>query len=1152
MTSIENTNWTWTENVEAPKAQPQNQRVDVVRETRTWMSELSLEQLREKIESEKLRVDSFKETLSLLETLPESQRPYVIAILIAWLNKRWISFKVEWNKVVLGKWKDWIIVKEGETAWQAEVSSYESILNNYLKVWKISTKDLFDAMLFRTSATWWYLSEKSEWQEISTTDYFLRLCKKYNVFEGAEFKSFTELKTFIKWMDERMYRAALWNVMKDDIRWNQADKEFILNYLNDIRYNDNKNIDENSIKRYKTTIDPIKSSILEWVSKLSTDQMYALWVTNESEAEELKTKITNNPIGFLTEDVIGNPNAMGLWIIWSIIMLILWEGIGWALVWFLWWAWIVAWFPFIKEVWRLWLDASSEWQAEWSEWNNHGLLVDKFWSLFISEIEWYDKTKIDEILESLWKNQKFLLFDASILDIFKNEKDFTKIKELFKNNFWIELTWENKKYYEYIFAEIKKSRVGNIWEYVVWENLKTYLSRTSRIVAGWVAWWAVWAAAVEGAWWDIEAWDHEVNKKELLTFFWVNDSQIEQITGSFESLWLDIFPALKKYYDFINLELKGLDRSILDKIKRSIIIKLSLINKKVSELRKEELEEYWNLDNFKNNRWIVNTYIVNLLNETNTRVLPSAYALLKNIWDRDKLEKTREMFNSSLTDEWDFDKTWDNFELYDSIANSWEVFDMSDDIEFFNSQWLNTTWLEWINFLNEKDIEIESDAIIAYLIASVIQVVPYAWAVVSLPAMTIDTFSDKDWTLELLQTLSIVEDDFRMEKRWWDNVLWWVWLIATIFWVQWAVRWVKISEKFPVLAKVKFDKIEDILQNISSKLWMSKEHTNFISTKLKQLFRVWDDVWENVDNILKWQTKFITKYFDSLKPWDKKEISGLKIEKLQSWRFKIDWEDAELSLKQLTTRLNNLPIDKREEFILGVKRTNVLNNYNWKVAKIDWHEVSVENWSFKIRDYNTWDILSWDNKEVFINTHIDEIAKKLLWLTAKQARDKAVNWIVTWYEKMWVKNLKDFLLMYSDKAWYINWRKSTFLWKWSNKLDSILWVVLTPATTIRQLVWIFLKESDWKEIMRFLISWNKYKKVWWESWAWFWRILDAWATRAVWIWALSTFWIPWLIDADDILIDRDISTWDEILDYAFYTYWWVINTLIAKAVWIID
>jgi hypothetical protein len=49
------------------------------------------------------------------------------------------------------------------------------------------------------------------------------------------------------------------------------------------------------------------------------------------------------------------------------------------------------------------------------------------------------------------------------------------------------------------------------------------------------------------------------------------------------------------------------------------------------------------------------------------------------------LKKTKEMFACNLTDDGDFDKTWTSFEIYDSIVNSWEVFDLEKDSEYLKN-----------------------------------------------------------------------------------------------------------------------------------------------------------------------------------------------------------------------------------------------------------------------------------------------------------------------------------------------------------------------------------------------------------------------------------------------------------------------------------
>jgi hypothetical protein len=53
-------------------------------------------------------------------------------------------------------------------------------------------------MLYRTSVTEEYLTENKN-KPLKTSDYFLRLCKKYNIFAGSSYEitNFEKLQLFI-------------------------------------------------------------------------------------------------------------------------------------------------------------------------------------------------------------------------------------------------------------------------------------------------------------------------------------------------------------------------------------------------------------------------------------------------------------------------------------------------------------------------------------------------------------------------------------------------------------------------------------------------------------------------------------------------------------------------------------------------------------------------------------------------------------------------------------------------------------------------------------------------------------------------------------------------------------------------------------------
>lgn len=81
--------------------------------------------------------------------------------------------------------------------------------------------------------------------------------------------------------------------------------------------------------------------------------------------------------------------------------------------------------------------------------------------------------------------------------------------------------------------------------------------------------------------------------------------------------------------------------------------------------------------------------------------------------------------------------------------------------------------------------------------------------------------------------------------------------------------------------------------------------------------------------------------------------------------------------------------------------------------------------------------------------------------------------------KSWIKTVWDLFKSawktvwdYFDNVWFKKgWKKSSL-----NSFDWIAWVVLTPATTIRQLI-TAIPNLEFENIARILVSWNKNIKV---------------------------------------------------------------------------
>ena len=303
-----------------------------------------------------------------------------------------------------------------------------------------------------------------------------------------------------------------------------------------------------------------------------------------------------------------------------------------------------------------------------------------------------------------------------------------------------------------------------------------------------------------------------------------------------KSFWISLIPVLKNYKKIIENDLQSLSSGIIAKIKKSIVIKISNLNSIVEEQISNEIDKYWNTDNLKNQRWIVNSKLIEELSYVNNILLPSAQFLIKyNMWIVDQkilttyfeinkihikllIWEIEEMLNAEVDNNWDFNE-W--------IFSTQRVLDMwwflwlfkSKDASFAEKDLLILPTK--ISFLNDKDKTIEVNAQKKYMIAVATQTAIEWW-----PAMVwsvfpwlgtviwgiiwnflwawIDvsnTFSSTDVLLDIIQSAWLVDPDYRMEKTWMDQVLAWIWLIP---WITLALKWSIIAK---YMSKIPSDEI---------------------------------------------------------------------------------------------------------------------------------------------------------------------------------------------------------------------------------------------------------------------------------------------------------------------------------------------------------
>lgn len=367
---------------------------------------------------------------------------------------------------------------------------------------------------------------------------------------------------------------------------------------------------------------------------------------------------------------------------------------------------------------------------------------------------------------------------------------------------------------------------------------------------------------------------NEVNEEDNSNFdyFWIDTNKIQEIQIELDSLDLDINVLLEWYKQYIETNLVWLDEEIKDKVKLSISNKVLNLWTEIEKL-KWDLEPW---EDFKNNRWIINEKIQDSFSFINNELLPSIDVYLKkddfDFWyfDKDKkIEEITEMLNADVDDEWNFDE-W----LF-SIQN---VFDYDSDID---RKVLDTNWIkkvEGISLLNDKDIEIQEEAMISFFILIWIQMIPYAWAPISVWVDIRDVYSNEDATIELGKTLWMIDSDFKMEKEWYDNVLWWVWLWLTVIWLQWIAKWGKISDSILSLRKIGFPRIKDSLIKFSDKLWLSKDKLDYVLDWLSKIF------WTNVDEVKKQDSYIFTNKIEAKTIIETTQLTERELLLINEWK----------------------------------------------------------------------------------------------------------------------------------------------------------------------------------------------------------------------------------------------------------------------------
>lgn len=403
---------------------------------------------------------------------------------------------------------------------------------------------------------------------------------------------------------------------------------------------------------------------------------------------------------------------------------------------------------------------------------------------------------------------------------------------------------------------------------------------------------------------NINYWkDIKLSISEIKDKFLISDNfDLRKSNEVLANIWLDLSNQFNWYDEYIKNNLSNLDKNILDKVYKSIWIKICNTTNLVLELYNNHKKD------FKDYRWIINEKVQDELSFVNEKLLPSLAYYSKNKkqidsynnwfdrqdrhwklyalswWDfyllESKLREIEEMISWDVNNNWDFIE-WNFFQKISWVYTQ-DILDKSDlgDKRLLSG----IPNVDWVDILSDADKELEGDIMIKYLAFVWTMIIPYAWVVTSVPSDYRDAFSDVEWTIATMKSYWLVPEEYQMSKHWYDNVLWVIWLIWTGFWAQW------ISKSF------KFTKVYIKLQ----KLWLSWEEISKRISSYSEIFK----------------SKVINKWNSNVNHYDFIEIKPIE---------KHYWLDKGLST-EYSLKINN-------ESALLWKTDEELNNYFLSLLK---------------------------------------------------------------------------------------------------------------------------------------------------------------------------------------------------------------------------
>jgi len=345
-----------------------------------------------------------------------------------------------------------------------------------------------------------------------------------------------------------------------------------------------------------------------------------------------------------------------------------------------------------------------------------------------------------------------------------------------------------------------------------------------------------------------------------LDYFW-NWENLELVQQELESIWLDLSVLLTWYKTFIESNLALLPWEVKDKVKLAILKRLLDVWEIVSELKEESTSE----EDFMNSKWIANSRIQDKLWFVTNELLPSLEAYLKiqswveipekynneyldqihlrrnwNYVDVDhKMSEIEELLQAEINEKWEFDEWF----LYTQ-----SILDFTNEA---NANLLADLWV-WeleVSLLNDKDKKIEDEATLYFMAMIWVQIWVetawwVAWSIIWWWVDLVDSFSNEEQLLNIVQWLDLANKDYKMDKIWLDKVLAWMWILP---WMTQIIKWSSLAKYLKNIPGERFDKAIDAVKGV---LWM-KKISKFSPEELEKLLDAESILWRKLEDLEK-------------------------------------------------------------------------------------------------------------------------------------------------------------------------------------------------------------------------------------------------------------------------------------------------------------